>query len=86
MTLTRKLLLYTVYPTKLKVNDKVEKVLFPEWDTLMSGSRINLLHESQASHAKKVGILQKTQGPFGFGTTTSTSTPSHVNQQGGGGG
>ena len=73
-----------IYPAKLLVNGNVEKDLFPEWDTLMSGSRINLLHESQASHAKKVGILQKTQGPFGFGTTTSTSTPRHANQQGGG--
>ena len=69
-----------VYPAKLLVNGRVEKDLFPEWDTVLSGSRIDLTHESQSSHAKRLGILQNKQGPFGFGATTSTSTPRYVNE------
>ena len=39
-----------------------------------------MTHESQSSHAKKLGILLDNQGPFDFRPTASTSTPLYVNQ------
>ena len=69
-----------VYPAKLLVNGRVEKDLFPEWDAVLSGSRIDLTHESQSSYATKVGIPQNKQGPFDFRPMASTSTPRFVNQ------
>ena len=68
-----------VYPAKLLVNGRVEKDMFPEWDTVLSGSRIDMTHESQSSFAKKLGILQTNQGPFDLGSVASTSTPRYVN-------
>ena len=68
-----------VYPAKLLVNGRVEKDMFPEWDTVLSGSRIDMTHESQSSYAKKLGILQTNQGPFDLGSVASTSTPRYVN-------
>ena len=69
-----------VYPAKLLVNGRVEKDLFPEWDAVLSGSRIDLTHESQSSYAKKLGIPKNNQGPFDFRPMASTSTPRYVNQ------
>ena len=44
-----------VYPAKIIVNGHVVKDLFPEWDTLLRGSRIDLKHPSQSSYARKTG-------------------------------
>ena len=44
-----------VYPAKIIVNGHVIKDLFPEWDTLLRGSRIDLKHPSQSSYARKTG-------------------------------
>ena len=62
------------------MNGRVEKDLFPEWDAVLSGSRIDLTHESQLSYAKKLGIPRNNQGPFDFRPMASTSTPRYVNQ------
>ena len=69
-----------VYPAKLLVNGRAEKDLFPEWDAALSGSRIDLTHESQSYYATKVAIPQNNQGPFDFRPMASTSTPRYVNQ------
>ena len=62
------------------MNGRVEKDLFPELNTVLSESRIDLTHESQSSYAKKLGILQNNQGPVDFGPSMSTSTSCYVNQ------
>ena len=68
-----------VYPAKLLVNGRVEKDMFPEWETVLSRIRIDITHERQSSYAKKLGILQTNQGPFDLGSVASTSTPRYVN-------
>ena len=51
-----------VYPAKLLVNGNVVQDLFPEWDTLLSGSRIDLRHPSQQSQTSKTGFKSVTTG------------------------
>ena len=43
-----------VYPAKLIVNGRVVADLFPEWDTILGGSRIDLNHPSQELYRSKV--------------------------------
>ena len=54
-----------VYPAKLIVTGRVVTDLFPEWDSILSGSRIDLNHPSQESYKSKLA-------PFG---TYQQSTP-----------
>lgn len=51
-----------VYPAKLIMNGKLVTDMFPEWDDILRGSRIDLGHPSQHSYASK------------FGSTPVTST------------
>ena len=43
-----------VYPAKLIVNGRVAADLFPEWDVILGGSRIDLKHPSQEQYRAKV--------------------------------
>ena len=43
------------YPAKLIVNGHVVQDMFPEWDTLINGSRIDLGHPSQQSFVQRTG-------------------------------
>ncbi|MEW8548621.1 MAG: hypothetical protein AB2693_34400 [Candidatus Thiodiazotropha sp.] len=43
-----------VYPAKLIINGRVVKDLFPEWDNVLRGSRIDLKHASQYSFSRKI--------------------------------
>ena len=57
-----------VYPAKLLVNQRVVKDLFPEWDSLINGSRIDITHPSQQSFGRSTrtfhpDTLQSTPAP-----------------------
>ena len=44
-----------VYPAKLIMNGKLVADMFPEWDDILRGSRIDLGHPSQQAYASKFG-------------------------------
>ena len=44
-----------VYPAKLVMNGSVVTDLFPEWDEILRGSRIDMSHPSQQAYASKTG-------------------------------
>ena len=57
-----------IYPAKLLVNQRVVKDLFPEWDSLINGSRIDITHPSQQSFGRSTrtfhpDTLQSTPAP-----------------------
>ena len=73
-----------VYPAKLIMNGEVQMDLFPEWDTVLRGSRIDLDHPSQQSFTRTLNernTVPKTTDAFSMSTPVGrTGTNYRCNQ------
>ena len=64
-----------VYPAKLISNGELVTDMFPEWDAVLRGSRIDLGHPSQQSYANKLSSIPN--GPYQTMPMSNEPRPNH---------